>query len=159
MTRPLSVLLVEDDDPLRFVLNELLRGRGFVVHEAARGDEAVELAHRVEIDFSLLDLHLPGCNGVEVFRRIATEVRPLPAILMSGGASPEEARAAMELGIVEFLRKPLDLGVLRHALDELVRLHLARPQGQLPARLEDLWPAAFRHAFAALRRRPPTNHD
>ena len=52
---------------------------------------------------------------MEVFRRIASEVRPLPAILMSGGASPEEARQALELGIVQFLQKPLDLDVLRRA--------------------------------------------
>jgi CheY-like chemotaxis protein len=148
MTRPLSVLLAEDDDPLRSVLLELLRSRGFVVHATARGDEAVELARRVEIDFSLLDLHLPGLDGVEVFRRIAREIRPLPAILMSGEATAEEARRALELGIVEFLRKPL----LRRSLDQLVRMHLGRPSSSLPVRLEDL---RLLHWIQA-RRRPPT---
>ncbi|MFO1053791.1 MAG: response regulator [Planctomycetota bacterium] len=149
MTRPFSVLLVEDDDPLRAVLFELLRQRGWHVHTASRGDEAVEMARRVEIDFSILDLHLPGLNGLEVYRRICAEIRPLPSILMSGEASGEEARRALELGMVEFLRKPLELDRLRRALDELVRRTAAGfpadpphgdPARSLPVRLDDLWP-------------------
>lgn len=157
MTRPFSVLLVEDDDPLRAVLFELLRQRGWDVHAASRGDEALEMARRVRIDCSILDLHLPGLSGLEVYRRISAEIRPVPSILMSGEASGEEARRAFELGMVEFLRKPLDLNRLRLALDALVRrIHLggtpggnaaspgaSSPSGttsHLPVRLEDLWP-------------------
>lgn len=145
MTRPISVLLVEDDDPLRAVLLELLRQRGWHVHAASRGDEAVEMARRVRLDCSILDLHLPGLDGLEVYRRISAEIRPLPSILMSGEATGEEARRALELGMVEFLRKPLDLKRLRLALDELVR-RSATPiiSGTLPIRLEDLWPRSQR---------------
>ena len=118
MSRPFSVLLVEDDDPLRDVLVEYLHGSGFVVHATDRGDAAVELARAVEIDFSILDFHLPGLTGLEVFRRIAAEIRPLPSILMSGAARPEETQAALEQGILEFLPKPLDLdvitGIIKH---------------------------------------------
>lgn len=142
MSRSFSVLLVEDDDPLRSVLLELLRQRGWRVHATGRGDEAVEIARRVRVDMSILDLHLPGLDGVEVYRRIASEVRPLPSILMSGEATREEARRALELGIAQFLRKPLDLQLLRKTLDDLVRRHF--PAGlhdsSLPVRLEDLYP-------------------
>lgn len=141
MTRAFSVLLVEDDDPLRSVLLELLHQRGWHVHATGRGDEAVEIARRVRVDFSILDLHLPGLDGVEVYRRIASEIRPVPSILMSGEATREEARRALELGIVEFLRKPLDLQMLRRTLDELVRRHFPNDKGTtLPIRLEDLYP-------------------
>jgi len=148
MSRNLSVLLVEDDDPLRSVLFELLRDRGWSVHEAARGDEALELARRIAIDFSILDLHLPGMSGVEVFRRMAREIRPVPSILMSGEASKEEAQEALDLGVFKFLEKPLDLTALRSSLDDLIRAHFRTTT--LPVRLEDLYLSNF-----PPRRRPP----
>jgi CheY-like chemotaxis protein len=158
MSRTFSVLLVEDDDPLRSVLLELLRQRGWLVHATARGDEAVEIARRVRVDISILDLHLPGLDGVEVYRRIASEIRPLPSILMSGEASREEARRALELGIAEFLRKPLDLQMLRRALDDLVLRHFPQDRhgsvSSLPMRLEDLYPRPLSPPFPPGGRRP-----
>ncbi|MBK8980213.1 MAG: response regulator [Planctomycetes bacterium] len=168
MSRPLNVLLVEDDDPLRDVLLELLRQHGFSVHATARGDDALELARRVEIDFSILDFHLPGLTGLEVYRRIASEVRPLPSILISGDATREDALRALDAGVVEFLRKPLDLAVLRRCLDSLLRRHFAaaldrpadrlpgaapHPTSELPVRLEDLYRARILGRRAIRRRR------
>ncbi|MCA9556348.1 MAG: response regulator [Myxococcales bacterium] len=121
MARPLNVLLAEDDDPLREVLLELLAQRGWQVHAAARGDEAVELAQRIEPDLSILDFHLPGLTGLEVFRRIVADIRPIPAIMISGDASREEALAALDAGFVEFLRKPLDLKSFRDTLDSVAQ--------------------------------------
>lgn len=127
MPRPFTVLLVEDDDPLRSSLVDVLSSQGWQVHAAAAGGEAVNLARRVQLDFSILDLHLPGMSGLEVLRRIAQEVRPLPAIMMSGQATPEETRAALNQGVFDFLRKPLDLAQLRFSMDQLIRQHFRRP--------------------------------
>lgn len=151
MSKRLSVLLVEDDDPLRDVLLELLRQRGWNVHTAVRGDEALELARHVSIDLSILDFHLPGLTGLEVFRRIAREVRPVPSIMISGDASRAEVLRALDSGFVDFLRKPLDLTILRKTLDALVQRHFGAaahqpgtaqpdrgPQPALPLRIEDL---------------------
>jgi DNA-binding response OmpR family regulator len=153
MSKRLSVLLVEDDDPLRDVLLELLRQRGWNVHAAARGDEALELARRVSIDLSIMDFHLPGLTGLEVYRRITREVRPLPSIMISGDATRAEVLRALDSGFVDFLRKPLDLATLRKTLDALVRRHFGTLADQagtgsqpgdgrpaLPLRLEDLYP-------------------
>ncbi len=126
MPRSFSVLLVEDDDPLRRVLLELLRLRGWKVYAAQSGNEAIELARRVQIDFSILDMHLPGTTGVEVFRAISRELRPLPSIMMSGAASEEETSAALDMGVFTFLRKPLDLERLRSSLDQLIQFHFSR---------------------------------
>jgi DNA-binding response OmpR family regulator len=118
--------VVEDDDPLRISLVDVLSSRGWQVHAAARGLEAVELARRFALDFSILDLHLPGMSGLEVLRRISSEIRPLPAIMMSGQATREETDAAISEGVFRFLRKPLDLGQLRFCMDQLIRQHLSR---------------------------------
>jgi DNA-binding response OmpR family regulator len=123
MPRRYSVLLVEDDDPLRRVLRELLRRQGWDVHATGFGRQAIELASQFELDFSILDMHLPGTTGVEVFRRIADLKGPLPSIMMSGAASAEEQRDALDLGVFSFLHKPLDLASLRATLDQLIRHH------------------------------------
>jgi DNA-binding response OmpR family regulator len=126
MSRPYTVLVVEDDDPLRISLVDVLSSRGWRVHAAARGAEAVDLARRFTLDFSIVDLHLPGMSGIEVLRRISSEIRPLPAIMMSGQATREETDAALSEGVFRFLRKPLDLGQLRFCMDQLIRQHLRR---------------------------------
>lgn len=123
MRKRFSVLLAEDDAALRRCLAEVLAANGWSVHPAGSGPEAVELARHNPLDFSLLDMHLPGMTGIDVYRAIVREKGPLPWILMSGGATPEETSAAFSLGVHSFLRKPLDLGGLRSCLAELVQRH------------------------------------
>lgn len=123
------VLLVEDDDSLRVCLGEFLADHGWNVGLAATAAEAIELAMRQRFDFSILDFHLPnGTTGLEVFRRICA-VRPLPAILMSGGANRDEAALALQAGIFTFLRKPLDLERLRQSMHMLIEHHFGGPVG------------------------------
>ncbi|MEM7201878.1 MAG: response regulator [Planctomycetota bacterium] len=123
MPRRFSVLLAEDDDPLRRCLAELLVEQGWSVHAAGSGIEAVELARQHQPDFSLLDLHLPGLSGLEVLRLLSSEGRTLPSIMMSGEASTAETRLAMRRGVFRFLHKPLDLIHLRQSMDLLIQHH------------------------------------
>lgn len=139
VSRPLrmgnyTVLLAEDDAALRRCLAEVLSSQGWAVHLAETGPDAVALAKQFRVDFSLLDMHLPGMTGIEVYRTIAREVRPLPWILMSGQASSEDAALAQALGVHRFLRKPLDLTALRACLNELVRTHFGAGPAHPPRR-------------------------
>jgi DNA-binding NtrC family response regulator len=122
MLQTLRVLLVEDDDSLRNCLGELLGSQGWEVGATGHAVEALRMVQRQRYDFSLLDFHLPGMTGLELFQQVAA-VRPLPSILMSGLASAEEAAAAAHAGFFAFLRKPLDLARLRTTLDSLVQTH------------------------------------
>ena len=132
MALPYSVLLVEDDDPLRGVLRELLRTWGWRVHATGEGDEAIAMAHRIAFDFSILDLHLPGITGCEVLRTINRQVRPLPSIMISGEASPEETEIALQMGAFTLLHKPLDMARLRLTLDHLILHHFGTGPGNRP---------------------------
>lgn len=129
MHRRFSVLLVEDDDPLRRCLKELLAAEGWHVHATGTGHEAVQLARVHRLDCSLLDWHLPGMSGLDVLRVITREVRPLPSIMMSGQASHEEASLALAAGVFRFLRKPLDLDNLRGSMAQLIRHHFGPTPG------------------------------
>ena len=131
MSNRFTVLLVEDDDPLRRCLRDLLAAEGWSVHATAFGLEAVELARTHPVDFSLVDFHLPGMSGLEVLRTITDELRPLPSIMMSGEATNEEARMALaQHGVFRFLRKPLDLQHLRGSMSSLIQHHFGpQPPG------------------------------
>lgn len=125
MSAGFRVLLVEDDDPLRKCLDEVLAAAGYDVAATAFGVEAIRLARTQPFDFSILDFHLPGMNGLEVLKAIRA-FRPMPSIMMSGLASQEEAVLAQQAGAFTFLRKPLDLAVLRAAVNQLIRLHFSQ---------------------------------
>jgi len=126
MRQSFRVLLVEDDDSLRCCLSEFLASHGWEVGAAASAAEAMSMAWRQRFDFSILDFHLPGMTGLDLFQQLAS-VRPLPSILMSGLASAEEAAAAHRAGFFTFLRKPLELERLRQSLQLLIQTHFGGP--------------------------------
>ena len=126
MSQSFRVLLVEDDDSLRSCLVEFLSEHGWDVAATAFGADATAMARRQRFDFSILDFHLPGMTGLELFQQLAA-IRPLPSILMSGLATPEEAAAARHAGFFTFLRKPLELGRLRLSVQLLIQTHYGGP--------------------------------
>lgn len=119
-------MLVEDDESLRNCLGEFLASHGWEVGATALATDAMAMARRRRFDFSILDFHLPGMTGLELFRQLAA-IRPLPSILMSGLASAEEAAAAHHAGFFTFLRKPLELARLRESVEALIRTHFGGP--------------------------------
>lgn len=129
MQQSFRVLLVEDDDSLRVCIGDFLADHGWSVSATGRGDDAIRLASQLRFDFSILDFHLPGgATGLDVFRAIR-RIRPLPAILMSGAASREEASQAEQAGFFTFLRKPLELDCLRQSVQQLIQHHFGGPLG------------------------------
>ncbi|MFO1077362.1 MAG: response regulator [Planctomycetota bacterium] len=133
MFQSFRILLVEDDDSLRLCLSEFLASQGWDVAAAGHGVEAIQFVRQRRFDFSILDFHLPGQTGLELFRQLAA-MQPLPAILMSGLCTTEEALAARDAGFFSFLRKPLELGALRQSVQNLIRSHFGGPLQHLPSR-------------------------
>jgi DNA-binding NtrC family response regulator len=126
MLQSFRVLLVEDDDSLRTCLGEFLASHGWEVGATAFGKDAMAMARRQRFDFTILDFHLPGMTGLELFQQLAA-IRPLPAILMSGLASANEAALARRAGFFTFLRKPLELDRLRQSVQQLIQTHFGGP--------------------------------
>jgi len=138
MSQSFRVLLVEDDDSLRNCLGEFLESHGWEVGATGFSADAMAMAKRHRFDFTILDFHLPGMTGLELFQGLAA-IRPLPGILMSGLATPEEAAAARHAGFFAFLRKPLELERLRQSVQQLIQTHfggpvVARPSTPRPVR-------------------------
>ena len=154
MSQSFRVLLVEDDDSLRSCLVEFMTSQGWDVRATAYAAEALSLARRQRFDFSLMDFHLPGMTGLQLFQQLARQGHraapgPLPTILMSGLATAEETAAAHHAGFFAFLRKPLELEHLRLSLEQLIRTHFGGPLA--PVRMPEPQP----HPQPPSRPQPP----
>ncbi len=132
-----SVLVVDDDQGVRFMLRELFEEEGLVVSEAADGEVALDLLTKTAFDLVVSDLRMPKLDGLELLKRI--EAMPLPrpqVILITAHGSERHAVEAMKHGALDYFRKPFDvdavLPVVRRALGT-VRLEQenSRLQGEV----------------------------
>lgn len=105
------VLLADDDAEVRRGVAELLAPLGLDFLHAESGPEALQLAlaDLPSLALMLLDMHMPGCTGLEVLARLQSQVVPLrvPCIFYSGAATERIEREALDAGAFAFLRKPV----------------------------------------------------
>jgi response regulator NasT len=129
---PIRILLAEDETIIRLDLRQLLEQQGFVVcGEARDGAEAVELARDLRPDVAVLDLRMPGLNGIEAARRIYAE-RPLPIVMITAYSERPLVERALAAGIFAYLTKPFRAGDVAPA----IRAALVRHAELLAARRE-----------------------
>ncbi len=108
-TQGQRVLIVDDEVNMRKTLAEILGDEGFKVTTAATGEEAVKLCSEERFEVVLMDVRMPGMNGVEAFRRIQRHQEGVRVILMSAFSIEDLKLAALDEGAIAFLSKPLDL--------------------------------------------------
>jgi two-component system, cell cycle sensor histidine kinase and response regulator CckA len=119
-TRPRRVLLVEDEDMVRKVVSRMLTARGFEVHAAASGSEAMALFDAPELeDFDLLvtDLMMPDGGGLVVARNMTARMPNLKVLLVSGYST--SGTDGWEPGRFRFLTKPFGSTELAKAIEDL----------------------------------------
>ncbi|MFN9871958.1 MAG: response regulator transcription factor [Cyanobacteriota bacterium] len=118
----MRLLLVEDDAPLCQALGRLLRQWGYAVELAADGPAALKLCERDPFDLVILDLGLPGFDGLEVCRRLRSARGPQPLILMlTAWDSSADKVTGLDVGADDYVVKPFDPGVLRARVRALLR--------------------------------------
>jgi CheY-like chemotaxis protein len=109
-----NVLVVDDEKNIRTTLADILEDEGCDVTTAESGERALKLCRRRPFDVVLLDVRMPGIDGVETFRRIRERQIGARVIMMSAYAMEEMERVLLHEGAVAFMRKPLDVArVLR----------------------------------------------
>ncbi len=115
-----TILIVDDERNIRRTLGMILKGEGYRTAQAASGEEAVVAVEKDPPDIVLLDVKLPGMDGVETLRKIRSLRKEQIVILISGHATVEIAVEATREGAFDFLEKPLGkervLVALRNAL-------------------------------------------
>ena len=103
------ILIVDDEENMRKTLADILRDEVYQVATAATGEEAVELCSKQDFDVVLMDVRMPGIDGVEAFRRIRRHREGVRVILMSAYDVVSLKEAALDEGAIAFLSKPLDV--------------------------------------------------
>ncbi|MBN1197072.1 MAG: response regulator transcription factor [Candidatus Aminicenantes bacterium] len=117
------ILFVEDDVSLRKSYAYILEKEGFVVSWAHSGEEAVELARRIQPHLLLLDLVLPGIDGFEVCRRLENDPRleGMYIIMLTGKSMEEEIIHGLELYADDYITKPIEPPLLLARIRAVLR--------------------------------------
>jgi signal transduction histidine kinase/CheY-like chemotaxis protein len=123
------ILVVDDVQINRSMLCQLLHQLGFETHEAADGVQALAEVQRVEPDIVLMDIRMPGMDGLEATSQLRNAPRTagLPVIMVSANAGPEDERSGLAAGAVAFLPKPVDRTRLITLLTEHLNLRWLAP--------------------------------
>ena len=117
-----TVLVVEDDAPLRRMVSIFLRAAGYHVRPAEDGSSGLALARDERPDLVLLDLMLPELDGWEVLRRIKGDARTaaIPVLVLTASVDAPLTEQALRLGATRFLAKPIDSRVLVEIVDDVL---------------------------------------
>ncbi len=109
-----KVLIVDDEERVVQSIAGVLEDEGFRVTTARSGEEAIGVFQKEEPDVTLLDIWMPGMDGIEVLRRLKWMSPDCQVIMISGHATISTAMAAVKLGAFDFIEKPLSLDLLLH---------------------------------------------
>ncbi|MGO8987711.1 MAG: UDP-3-O-acyl-N-acetylglucosamine deacetylase [bacterium] len=107
-----KVLVVDDEESVVQSIEGVLEDEGFRVAKAKSGEEAIKVFQEEEPDVTLLDIWLPGMDGIEVLKRLKWMAPECQVIMISGHATISTAMTAVKLGAFDFIEKPLSLDVL-----------------------------------------------
>jgi DNA-binding NtrC family response regulator len=107
-----KVLLVDDEEDFLEVMGERLSARGIDVTTSISAEDALEQIDKDLFDAVILDLQMPGMNGIEALKKIKKQHPELQVILLTGHATVEKGVEAIKLGAMDFVEKPADLSVL-----------------------------------------------
>jgi DNA-binding NtrC family response regulator len=139
-----AVLIADDDPVVRSLLREALTRSGYLVEEAADGEEALEKALAEDVGLVLMDINMPRMGGLDAITAIRKACPECFAICMTGEVGSAEVDACMKAGAVSFFRKPFDM---KRLMAEVGRLDLIAAHRRKLAR----WEAGAREADAKSR--------
>jgi DNA-binding NtrC family response regulator len=113
-----KVLLVDDEADFLATLAERLESRGLKVNTANSGEDAVAKVDNQSFDLIVLDLAMPGIDGLETLKRIKAKQPDAEIIMLSGQGSIKTSIEAMKLGAEDFIEKPVDISELMDRISE-----------------------------------------
>src|SRR5713226_4165393 len=116
MPNALRLLVVEDEQELRDILVQGLAKRGFIVAAAADGEAALAMLADQEFDVVVLDLRIPGRDGIQVLQQMRTDGHDAEVIIVTGHADIETAVEALKLHAFDYLTKPFQMAELLQAV-------------------------------------------
>lgn len=131
MTPDPKILVVDDEPPIRRLLKTALTAQSWRVEEAADGLEALDFLRRSKVDLIVLDLGLPGLEGLDVIRRLREAGNVTPIIVLSSRGDEKGKVAALDLGADDYVTKPFGVEELAARIRAALR-HRLQQEGEKP---------------------------
>ena len=129
MDSPRYILVVDDEVMLAQTMQEILEVEGLKVRCVYNARQAMEQIHNEVPALVITDTNMPERSGLELLEDIRAISKDIPVIMMSGFLSTEKMKHALELGVVDFLEKPVDFGKLL----DLIQKSISKTAGTMPS--------------------------
>ncbi len=113
-----TILIVDDQYGIRILLNEVLKKEGYETLQAANGPEALKLAKENNPDLVLLDMKIPGMDGIEILKRMKAHNPDTRAIIMTAYGELDMIQEAKNIGAIMHVPKPFDIDDIRKTVKE-----------------------------------------
>ncbi|ASS94742.1 MULTISPECIES: response regulator [Bacillales] len=115
---PGKILIVDDQFGIRILLNEVLHKEGYETFQAANGIQALEVLNNHSPDLVLLDMKIPGMDGIEILKRMKVVDPDIRVIIMTAYGELDMIQEAKDLGAMTHFAKPFDIDDIRKAVRE-----------------------------------------
>jgi DNA-binding NtrC family response regulator len=115
-----TILVIDEEQAIRDLLDTLLSGKGYDVILADSGEKGLEVFRRTRPDVVVLDLKMPGMDGLTVLKELRALDPTKPVIFLTGAGTPEAEQQASALGVTEFVEKEFSLHRLGDSLKRLL---------------------------------------
>ncbi len=132
------ILIVDDEEEFTSLLSERLTARGLRVETAASGAGAIEQVAAGNFDVVVLDMVMPGMDGIETLQHLREHDSDLQVILLTGHATVEKGVHAMKLGAADFLEKPAELNELLGKIREAYSRKLILIEERNTKKIDDI---------------------
>ncbi|MFZ2957326.1 MAG: sigma-54 dependent transcriptional regulator [Candidatus Ozemobacteraceae bacterium] len=124
----IEILIVDDEDMIRWTLRESLESEGYKVYDFPRGEEFLKFFQEKGGDIVMLDIRLPGMSGLEILPHIVQIDPTVPVVVMTAFADVDTAVNAMKLGAYDYLAKPYHLAEVSILIHKIVETSLIKRQ-------------------------------
>ncbi len=132
------ILVADDEESIRWVLSKALQKQGYKVELAVDGSQASEMAAQNRYDLAILDIKMPGINGLELLKQFRSNYPDTIIIIMTAEATMQHAVVAMQNGAYDYLTKPFDLTALDAIIVKAQKAaELTEEIGQLKEELQE----------------------
>jgi len=109
-------MIVDDQFGIRVLLTEILQKDGYQMYQAANGKEALDIQEMEEIDIVLLDMKIPGMDGVEILKKMKERQPTIKVVMMTAYGELKMVNEALENGAISYMAKPFDIEDVRQVI-------------------------------------------